>query len=280
LRLVLNFRDLVSLKRVINEPPRGIGDKSYQVIRDFILDWRNAESEESKNKAEGQLASFRQALAEIKLPPKQWQTTQDFFGMLDEMASTPSGFTLPDLMKKLVKRTGYESFLRDGSEQGEARFENVLELNTVAAKFANLPWKEGAVALLEEVALISEIDQKDDDKDAVTLMTLHSAKGLEFDNVFFVGLEEGILPHSRSLLDPMELSEEVRLAYVGLTRARKRLFLVYAAARRVYGDFRVSTPSRILRVLPREKIDYQGTSKSLWQDEGQEGELVVEEMDF
>lgn len=287
LRLVLNFRDLVSLKRVINEPPRGIGDKSYQVIRDFILDYRNLENQDKANKEEGQtsnsqfpISHFRQALAEIKLSPKQWQSTQDFFGMLEEMTSTPSGFTLPDLMKKLVKRTGYENYLRDGSEQGEARFENVLELNTVAAKFANLPWKEGAVALLEEVALISEIDQKDDDKDAVTLMTLHSAKGLEFDNVFFVGLEEGILPHSRSLLDPMELSEEVRLAYVGLTRARKRLYLVYAAARRVYGDFRVSTPSRILRVLPREKIDYQGTSKSLWQDEGQEGELVVEEMDF
>ena len=287
LRLVLNFRDLVSLKRVINEPPRGIGDKSYQVIRDFILDHRNLENQDKANKEDSQIpnsqfpiSNFRQALAEIKLPPKQWQSTQDFFSMLDEIASTPAAFGLPDLMKRLVKRTGYENYLRDGSPQGDARFENVLELNSVAAKFANLPWREGATALLEEVALISEIDQKDDQKDAVTLMTLHSAKGLEFDNVFFVGLEEGILPHSRSLLDPQELSEEVRLAYVGLTRARKRLFLVYAAARRVYGDFRVSTPSRILRVLPKEKIDYHGRGKSLWQDEGQEGELVVEEMDF
>ena len=133
--------------------------------------------------------------------------------------------------------------------------------------------------MLEEVALLSEIDQKDENKDAVTLMTLHSAKGLEFDNVFFVGLEEGILPHSRSMLEPNELSEEIRLAYVGLTRARKRLFLVYASLRRVFGDLRVSAPSRILKVLPKERIDYHGASKSLWQGEG-EGELIVEELDY
>src|SRR6185503_20846162 len=104
---------------------------------------------------------------------------------------------------------------------------NVQELINVAHKFRNLPWREALQEFLEEVALIAEIDSKDESKDAVTLMTLHSAKGLEFDNVFFVGLEEGILPHSRSLMDPSELSEEVRLAYVGITRARKELYLIF-----------------------------------------------------
>lgn len=284
LRLILNFRDLVSLKRMINEPPRGIGEKSYQIIRDFILDFSVPRIANDLSKNNGAVSSkhqaisiqkFRQVLTEIKLPPKQWQAVQDFFECLEDLSSTPATASLPQLMKKMVKRTGYETFLRDGSEQGENRFENVLELNTVAAKFGQLPWRAGAQALLEEVALIADIDQKDENKDAVTLMTLHSAKGLEFNNVFFVGLEEGILPHSRSLLEPSELSEEIRLAYVGLTRARKRLFLVFVSSRRVFGDLRVSSPSRILKVLPKERVEFQGVSKDFWQDEE---ELVIEEV--
>jgi DNA helicase-2/ATP-dependent DNA helicase PcrA len=104
-------------------------------------------------------------------------------------------------------------------------------------------------------------------------MTLHSAKGLEFDNVFFVGLEEGILPHSRSLIDPAELSEEIRLAYVGLTRARKRLFLVYTHNRRVFGNVQINQPSRILRVLPRDKVDYRGMAKEHFREEEGEDEI-------
>jgi len=107
-------------------------------------------------------------------------------------------------------------------------------------------------------------------------MTLHSAKGLEFDNVFFVGLEEGILPHSRSLLEPKELSEEIRLAYVGLTRARKRLFLVYAQYRMSFGNRQMQMPSRVLKALPKENVEFQGPPLF---DESQ-GEIVVEEMDF
>ncbi len=281
LRLVLNFRELIALKRVINEPPRGIGEKSYGIIRDFVLEFRvrhqNIENDEQELRSKNyelSLGNFRQKLTEIKLPPKQWQAAQDFFSALDDLSSTEPSASLPQLMKKIIKRTGYESFLRDGSEQGEGRYENVLELNTVASKFAHLPWREGATALLEEIALIAEIDQKDETKDAVTMMTLHSAKGLEFDNVFFVGLEEGILPHSRSLIDPGELSEEIRLAYVGLTRARKRLFLVYASSRRVYGDFRVSSPSRILKVLPKDRVEFQGVFNDLWDDDGA-GEYIV-----
>ena len=183
------------------------------------------------------------------------------------------------LIRKVARRTGYEKSVRDGSEQGESRWENVEELMTVANKFKNQPWREATTSLLEEVALLSEIDQKDESKDAVTLMTLHSAKGLEFDNVFFVGLEEGILPHSRSLVDTSQLSEEIRLAYVGLTRARKRLFLVYAATRRIYGETRVSQPSRILKVLPKDNVEFIGVSKDFFGDV-EEGELTVEKLDF
>ncbi|MBL8030482.1 MAG: UvrD-helicase domain-containing protein [Candidatus Doudnabacteria bacterium] len=272
LRLAINFRDLVSLKRVINEPARGIGDKSYQVVRDFILDT-------SANFPNITIQDFRLKLPDITLSPKQHQSVLEFFTFLEEVVTTVENTELPAFIRKVAKRSGYEQSVRDGSEQGESRWENVEELMTVAAKFKNQPWREAATSLLEEVALLSEIDQKDENKDAVTLMTLHSAKGLEFDNVFFVGLEEGILPHSRSLIETDQLSEEIRLAYVGLTRARKKLFLIYAASRRIYGDTRVSQPSRILRVLPQEVLDMQGVSESFFVKE-EDGELTVEEMEF
>jgi DNA helicase-2/ATP-dependent DNA helicase PcrA len=267
LRLTLNFRDLVSLRRVINEPPRGIGDKSYSVIRDFILNLGGREKELS-------IKDFRISFADVKIQPKAWAAAQEFFRLIEEFSEFSEKFTLPELMKLILKKTGYEKYLRDGSEKGETRWENALELINVAHKFGNTGWQQALQEFLEEVALISEIDQKDESKDAVTLMTLHSAKGLEFDNVFFVGLEEGILPHSRSLIDPEELSEEIRLAYVGLTRARKRLFLVYTHSRRVFGNVQTSQPSRILRVLPRDKVDFRGMAKEHFREK--DGELEYE----
>lgn len=275
LRLTLNFRDLVSLRRVINEPPRGIGDKSYSVIRDFILNLPARHSPDGSSRMAGGggrekellIKDFRISFAEVKIQPKAWQAAQEFFRLIEEFSDFSEKFTLPELMKLIVKKTGYEKYLRDGSEQGESRWENALELVNVAHKFGNSSWRQALQEFLEEVALIAEIDQKDESKDAVTLMTLHSAKGLEFDNVFFVGLEEGILPHSRSLIDPAELSEEVRLAYVGLTRARKRLFLVYTHNRRVFGNVQINQPSRILKVLPQGVVDYRGMAKEHFRKE-------------
>ena len=165
-----------------------------------------------------------------------------------------TGFVGQHLQEELQRRG--LSFFAFGKRQFDlTRWENAEELINVAHKFGNTGWRQALLEFLEEVALIAEIDQKDESKDAVTLMTLHSAKGLEFDNVFFVGLEEGILPHSRSLIDPEELSEEIRLAYVGLTRARRRLFLVYTHSRRVFGNVQQNQPSRILKVLPRDKVE-------------------------
>ncbi len=288
LRLITNFRDLVSLKRVINEPPRGIGDKSYNEIREYILNLPARQKPEPQAMAGGGerskevlLQDFRVGFTNIKIQPKAWKAAQEFFAMLEELTEFNAQFSLPELMKVLVKKTGYERYLRDGSEKGDSRYENILELINVSHKFAKKGWKDALQEFLEEIALIAEIDQKDESRDAVTLMTLHSAKGLEFDNVFFVGLEEGILPHSRSLIDPSELSEEVRLAYVGLTRARKRLFLVYTQNRRVFGNLQINQPSRILKVLPKENVDLKGLAKDHFNDDLLlEGENVVEEMEF
>jgi DNA helicase-2/ATP-dependent DNA helicase PcrA len=247
LRLVMNFRDLISLKRVINEPARGIGDKSYQTIKQFVVDFVEA------NKEAG-LGDLRDAVKSIKLPPKQFAATQNFFLLLEGFARLDSAETLLSLMRLVFKKSGLEEWLDDGTEQGKVRIDNVRELFTVATKWDGKPWEESLPEFLEEVALITEIDTLENAKDAVTMMTLHSAKGLEFDTVFFVGLEEGILPHSRSLLNPSELSEEVRLAYVGVTRARKDLYLLYARGRTVFGNFQYNAPSRILKALPPQAM--------------------------
>ncbi|MCL5775348.1 MAG: UvrD-helicase domain-containing protein [Patescibacteria group bacterium] len=272
LRLAQNYRDLVSLKRVLNEPPRGLGEKSYQVIRDFIL-------EAGAKEKETDIREFRTIFSEVKLSPKQWQSAQSFFEALEEFNSFPKSSTLPELIKLIIRRMRLEQTLRDGSDKGESRWENLEELLTVAQKFRNLNWPEALTEFLQEVALLSEIDQKNEEKDAVTLMTLHSAKGLEFDTVFFVGLEEGILPHSRSLVEPKDLAEEVRLAYVGLTRARKNLFLIFARSRMSFGSRQLQTPSRILKAMPRERLQFVSGAERIFESDGEDG-IVVEEMEF
>lgn len=250
LRLITNHNDITSLKRVINEPARGVGEKSFQVLRDMVYE----NSKES-------LADLRQKLTEIKVGAKQYNAIQSFFTQLEEYTMFDEEEHLLSLMRLVTKKTGYENWLRDGTEQGETRWENVEELFNVASKYQNLPWKEALEQFLEEVSLMTEVDNMEENKDSVTFMSLHQAKGLEFDTVFLIGLEEGILPHSRSLLNPSELSEEVRLAYVGITRARKSLYLIYAQARRLFGNYQSFPPSRIIKSLPPDRIEFKIVSR-------------------
>jgi len=266
LRLVVNYRDLLSLKRVINEPARGIGPKSYTIVKAFVSQHAGKDVP---------LEQFLIQLQQIDLPPKQKQGVLQFFGIIYDCSVLSNQAVLTDVLRHVVKQSKIEDWLRDGTEMGEARVENVRELFNVTTKFDNLPWQEGLSQFLEEVALVTEIDNLEDEKDAVTLMTLHSAKGLEFDTVFFVGLEEGLLPHSQSLLDPSELAEEIRLAYVGLTRARKNLFLLYARNRRIFGTMQSSLPSRILHALPSEAVESRNGSIL-----NNDGENVYEPIDY
>ncbi len=236
LRLLVNPNDIVSLKRVINVPPRGIGPKSFDLLKDALIE---------KDEKE-----FAQVL---ELKP----VLKTFFEMLDWLIKLDESGNILDVMKQTIKITGYETFLRDGTEEGESRWENVQELFNVAGSFRKFPWKEGLNKFLEEVALMTSADEVDLDSPKVTLMTLHQAKGLEFEIVFMIGFEEGILPHSRSLLEPKEIAEEIRLAYVGVTRARKKLFLLYAQSRKTYGQRSMSVPSRILKAIPEELLNIQ-----------------------
>lgn len=233
LRLLNNQRDLVSLERVINIPPRGIGPATLRAV----------------------VADLQQSKYDFVDTASRHDKAGDFFEALSAGAALPKKRPVGDLLELLLIRSGYKMALLADRDQGAERWENIEELFNVAAKYRSLPWPEGLQAFLEEVALMTDLDRMEEGQSRLTLMTLHSAKGLEFDKVFFVGLEEGILPHSRSMLNPAEIAEEIRLAYVGITRARSELFLSYALKRQVYGELRRTMPSRILKAVPKKLIN-------------------------
>ncbi len=241
LRLVQNPDDDVSMARVINVPPRGIGQKTRTALEDAAR--------------EGETSVYR-VLRRVQTPeaegPELWTRAErsvlDFLETLEGWMAARSELTVAELINRVLEDTRYADYIRDGSEEGEERWGNVLELRNVAADYENYSLTE----FLTDVALVSDVDNLGSDVDAPTLLTLHSAKGLEFPVVFITGLEEGLLPHSRSFDEPEEMAEERRLTYVGLTRAEDRLFLSYAFRRTRYGSSEATVPSRFLEDIPTE----------------------------
>lgn len=242
LRLLSNPRDLVSLGRVINLPARGIGAANFKLLVKLLPKYQFNYSRMFLN------------LDDLTLQPKARAGARDFFGLFAAAAKVSKQKSVLELMHLIVNRSGYKDSLLDGSKEGQDRWENVEELFNVAAKYKELDWSEGLRNFLEEVALMTDLDNAPEQKNSLTLMTLHSAKGLEFDSVFLVGLEEGLLPHTRSLLSPAELAEEIRLAYVGMTRARRDLFLSYARQRQTFGELKQAIPSRIIKAIPAQLL--------------------------
>lgn len=163
-----------------------------------------------------------------------------------------------ETLRLVLQRTDYLDYLDDGTPAGEARKENVRELLSVTREYSDV----GLAGFLEEVALVSDVDKADFDADALTLMTLHAAKGLEFPVVYMVGMEETIMPHSRAMYDAGELEEERRLCYVGMTRAREELYLVHAASRLLYGGLQHNPPSRFLSEVSGEEVRSAGFGNS------------------
>jgi len=168
---------------------------------------------------------------------------------LSELKQDSARLPLPELIDKIMAKTHYREYLSDGTVESQGRLENVEELKSAASSYADLP------AFLESVSLIADIDSYDEKEEALTLMTVHSAKGLEFPIVFISGLEEGLFPHSQSLDNQFDLEEERRLFYVGMTRAMERLYLSYSKARFSYGSFQVCLPSRFLSELSQDKME-------------------------
>lgn len=242
LRLIHNPNDTVSLHRVINVPPRGIGEKTL----DTLQGWANR-SESSP------YAALQRLQDEPEAGPfagRARAALAQFAAMLDGWRAVRETQSVAGLLKLVLDETRYLDYIDDGSEQGSDRRENVMELVNVATEYEELPLS----TFLEEVALVSDVDNLTETVNAPTLLTLHAAKGLEFDTVFLVGLEEGMLPHQRSFDDPEQMAEERRLMYVGMTRARKYLFLIYAFRRTVWGESTLNLRSRFIEDIPPDLI--------------------------
>ncbi len=243
LRIVNNPADSVSLRRVINVPPRGIGDKTFAQLEDT---------------ARANSASIYETLTKNQLAGRSAKALADFAGLWQQWIALRDELSVGQLFDKIINTSGYRDYVKDGTEEGEDRWANVMELRNVAIGAGDLPLGE----FLNEVALVSETDNYDESASAPTLLTLHAAKGLEFRVVFIVGLEDGVLPHSRSLDNPEQMAEERRLMYVGVTRAKDRLYLLRAFRRSSWGMSEASAPSRFLDDLPDELLDLKVPKKS------------------
>ncbi len=225
LRTLRNDHDVAAFERVVNVPPRGIGQRSLEALRSL--------AEEREGDFWGALAAVAEGQGE--LTPRARNALVAFRVLVERLRSRVGLMALPELLDTALEESGYRAMLMDGSQDGEDRWGNLLELREVVDRYGDLDPADALDRLLEETALVADQDAYAGDADKVTLITLHAAKGLEFDVVFISGLEEGVFPHARALDDPRQMEEERRLAYVGLTRARQRLYLTHAAQRATWG---------------------------------------------
>jgi len=249
LRLLQNPNDGITLRRVINVPPRKIGATTLNALRAWA-DQRRVPlltAVEQVGEIETVGSAARKALA-------------GFTAAMAELRQAAQNLNVLELLDQVVQRIGYEGYLRDGTDQGDERWSNIQELRTVARDYAGEEPMEGLRDFLENVSLLGDADEIDDGRPRVTLMTLHAAKGLEYRVVFLVGMEENLFPHGRSLEDPKQMEEERRLCYVGITRAKERLYLVHAARRMFHGNTLVNPPSRFLADIPETLWSEMGVS--------------------
>jgi DNA helicase II / ATP-dependent DNA helicase PcrA len=243
LRILRSDTDSVSFERIINIPARGIGDKTIETLRTAAAREGGSTWSAIEEAARGELDG---------LGPRARSALAEFAGLVRRLRTRVGLLSLPELFDEALEASGYRAMLADGSEDGEERWANLLELRAVTTRYDDLTPDDALDRLLEETALVADQDSYEGDADAVTLITLHAAKGLEFPVVFIAGLEEGLFPHSRALDDEKELEEERRLAYVGITRAKRRLYLSHAWRRATWGMGQAAVPSRFLMEIPAE----------------------------
>ncbi|MEM8777955.1 MAG: 3'-5' exonuclease, partial [Cyanobacteria bacterium P01_G01_bin.49] len=244
LRLIVNPADTVSLLRIINTPRRGIGKTSLDSLLKASQEleiplWEIISDQTSVNTLAGRAAKAVNQFAEM---------IQTFQTQLTELSAT-------EIIDQVMEKSGYVDDLKQkGTEEAENRLENIYELYSAIAQYQEENEDKSLQGYLTNASLASDLDNLEDGQEKVSLMTLHSAKGLEFPIVFLVGLEQGILPHVRSLSDPLDLEEERRLCYVGITRAQEQLFITHARERFVWGSKETKIPSQFLKEIPEELI--------------------------
>lgn len=243
LRLIYNFSDNISLKRIINEPKRGIGKTSIDNIQEIsektglsMFDVIKHADEYGLNRVKANASEFIETIKYLR-------------GNIDQLS-------ISELIKETLNKTGYVKALElENTTEAESRIENLEEFLTVAIEFEEEEAENTLADFLEGITLSSDIDGMEDSEESVTLMTLHSAKGLEFPVVFLVGMEEGIFPGNKSIGEPKELEEERRLFYVGITRAKKFLYLTCSKKRTIFGSTSYNAVSRFINEIPTELLD-------------------------
>ena len=243
LRLVQNTADNISLTRIINEPKRGIGKTSLDKIASLAEQNGTSMYEVIKN-------------ADSYGLNRVFLNSREFINVIEEMKVKKNSVSIEELVKLILKKTGYTKALEEEKTiEAENRIENLEEFLTVVIEFEKEEVENTLQDFLEGMALSSEVDKVDDEEESVTLMTLHSAKGLEFPTVFLIGMEEGIFPGFRSMGEQEELEEERRLCYVGITRAKKNLYLTCSKQRTIFGSTSCNPVSRFLKEIPEELLD-------------------------
>lgn len=249
-----NPSDTVRLKRIINEPKRGIGDATVRLVEEIAAQqgipmfdvMKHAQDYAALSKKNAVLLSFTE--------------------MIETLRQVSDTSALEILLDEVMCQTGYEEMLSAQGVEGRVRLENIAELKTNLIKYENDSEDGGLQGFLEEVSLFTDLDNLNDDEDSVILMTMHSAKGLEFKNVYVIGLEENLFPSYQSASSDNEVEEERRLAYVALTRAKERLFLSCAAQRMLFGHTSRNQPSRFLREIPQELMEQKDDAASFAQN--------------
>jgi len=259
LRLIQNNADNLSLTRIINEPKRGIGKASLENI------------EELAKQQETSMYDIIKRANEFELN-RVFVNSREFVEVIEELSAKKEEMSISEILTAVLKKSGYMKALeQEDSVEAENRIENLNELLTVAIEFEEENAENGLAEFLEGITLSSDIDKLEDTEDTVTLMTLHSAKGLEFPVVFLVGMEEGIFPGYKSIGEPRELEEERRLCYVGITRAKEHLYMTCAKQRTVFGSTSCNAVSRFLKEVPEDMVDgyketVEGTRKNNFED--------------
>ena len=248
LRLLHNPLDEVSLFRVVSVPPRGIGAKTLQ----DLTQWSQRE-EVPLLTAMQRIAASRLAgeACPVSLNSRAVNAITAFVSIIDGLVEQASQLKVVELIDRILEDSGLKRFIRNGDERAEERWDNILALRETAQEFNAQEPLDGLATLLERLSLVADVDNYEESEDSVTLITLHQAKGLEFPAVFIVGMEEGLLPHSRSMESEEQLEEERRLCYVGMTRAQRRLYLLRAFKRGFMGRSEATLASRFLRDIPQ-----------------------------